>query len=100
MGSHVLEPGMVGPISRGVFGKGKTLDTVLIDTVVHAEQNAQASLCKYCMRRLDLNMIERDSFTRGGETMRRQELLDGRVGKLYYFGVLIVHNRDQTGACR
>jgi hypothetical protein len=58
MGNHVLEPGMVDPISRGVFGKRKILDTVLIDTVVHAEQNAQASPCKYCMRRLESNMIE------------------------------------------
>jgi hypothetical protein len=90
---------MGDPVFRCIFGQRRAVsDAALFNVIaVQAEQNAQASLRKNCMRRLENDMITRRVSIRGAETRRGQELFDRKMRELYNPGFVGFYG-DQTGA--
>jgi len=48
---------VVGPVPRGIWGKGKVSYGISVDFVIELEEDTEAGVCKDGMRRFGKNVI-------------------------------------------
>jgi hypothetical protein len=75
---------MRDPVSNSISNQWRAiLDAIPFNAIVRPEKNAQASLRKDIMRRLESDMITQDFSIGGGEASRGQEFFDREVRELH-----------------
>jgi hypothetical protein len=90
---------MVDPVPRGIRSEGEMANDISVDFVIKSKEDTEASKCKDGMRRFGENVIICKTFFSIRESLRCQELLDGKMRELYNLAAFPIDNGNETRAC-